>query len=87
MVRSNKICTAIIAMLSLLLLAVPSLIEAGPPMKQHPPRIRLGATEFTPSKGERPTIPSGLAVSGYPEGQSGYYIIQFAGPIQQSWKE
>jgi hypothetical protein len=35
----------------------------------------------------KPAIPPGLAVSGYPAGERGYYIVQFGGPIKQEWKD
>jgi len=87
MMRSNKFCTIITAVLSLGMLVVSGLIQAVPPMKNHAARIRLGVTQFAPSKGERPTIPPGLAITGYPAGKRGYYILQFSGPIQQDWKD
>ena len=87
MVRSNKSCTVITAVLSLLMLAVPGLIQAGPPMGNHGAKIRLGRMQFAPSRGEKPAIPPGLTISGYTAGERGYYIVQFSGPIYQDWKE
>jgi hypothetical protein len=87
MVRANKFCTVITAVLSLLLLVVPGLIQAGPPIKNNVAKIRLGGKEFAPSRGEKPAIPPGLAIKGYTVGERGYYIVQFSGPIYQDWKE
>lgn len=33
-----------------------------------------------------PALPQALTIKGYPEGQPGYYVVQFAGPIQEAWK-
>jgi hypothetical protein len=49
--------------------------------------LRLNATEFNPSRGEAPDIPPGLAIRGYAEGVSGYYIVQFEGPIRPEWRQ
>lgn len=35
----------------------------------------------------QPALPANLTITGYAPGQTGYYIVQFAGPIQQSWKQ
>jgi PKD repeat protein len=87
MVRANKLCTVITAVLSLLLLVVPGLIQAGPPIKNNVPKIRLGGKAFAPSQGEKLVIPPGLAIKGYRARERGYYIVQFSGPIYQNWKE
>ena len=42
---------------------------------------------FRPMLGERPRLPHALTLDGYPEGTEGYYIVQFRGPVQQSWKD
>ena len=85
MARSNRLCIIGTTVLLLLMLAMPSLVQAGPPEKSHGASIRLGVTQFAPSRGEKPSIPPGLAITGYPAGQRGYYIVQFPGPIQQVW--
>jgi hypothetical protein len=33
-----------------------------------------------------PDLPPSLTIKSYQEGQPGYYVIQFAGPIQEAWK-
>jgi subtilase family serine protease/subtilisin family serine protease len=48
--------------------------------------IRLRAVTFTPARGERPAIPDTLTVRDYPQGRRGAYIVQFDGPIEDSWK-
>ncbi|HEY3042837.1 MAG TPA: hypothetical protein VGJ39_02355, partial [Vicinamibacterales bacterium] len=57
----------------------------GQPNRVQAP-IRLRAATFTPTRGEAPAIPPGLAISGYNESQRGYYIVQFDGPVIDSWK-
>ncbi|HEX6288617.1 MAG TPA: S8 family serine peptidase [Herpetosiphonaceae bacterium] len=49
--------------------------------------IRLKAATFTPARGEAPAIPPGLTRAGYAEGERGYYIVQFGGPVEQAWKD
>ncbi|MCW5852024.1 MAG: hypothetical protein KIT87_18265 [Anaerolineae bacterium] len=49
--------------------------------------IRLRAATFVPTQGQAPNIPPGLAIAGYPEGQKGYYIVQFVGPVEPAWKD
>jgi len=33
------------------------------------------------------TLPANLTITGYPKGTKGYYLVQFAGPIDYTWKE
>jgi len=87
MMRSTKFYIVSCTVLILLMLAVPSLIQAGPLLKSKTAPVRLKATQFTPTMGEKPAIPPGLAVSGYTTGERGYYIVQFGGPIEQEWKD
>jgi len=35
----------------------------------------------------QPTLPANLTITGYPKGAKGYYLVQFAGPIDYRWKE
>src|SRR3712207_4601794 len=49
--------------------------------------IRLKAATFVPTRGQAPAIAPGLTIAGYAEGQRGYYLVQFAGPVEQSWKD
>jgi hypothetical protein len=32
-------------------------------------------------------LPANLTIAGYPKGTKGYYLVQFAGPIDYTWKE
>jgi putative cell wall-binding protein len=57
----------------------------SPPPLDAP--IRFLATTFHPTRGEAPDVPPGLTLSGYAAGQRGYYIVQFAGPVRDEWKE
>lgn len=34
-----------------------------------------------------PILPANLTITGYPKGTKGYYLVQFAGPIDYRWKE
>jgi hypothetical protein len=58
--------------------------QADPPA---PAAIALQAATFVPGAGQPPALPPGLAISGYAPGQRGYYVVQFAGPVQQAWKD
>ena len=87
MMRSNKFYSVTVTILMLLMIAVPSLAQDGSSEKRGAARIRLGMTDFAPGEREKPTIPPGLTISGYPQGKQGYYIAQFSGPIRQKWKE
>lgn len=42
--------------------------------------------EFDTRNGE-PMLPEDLRITGYREGESGYYLVQFAGPLRPEWKE
>src|SRR5688572_6929963 len=57
-----------------------------PPAGRGGAAIRLKSAIFTPTRGEQPPIPPGLTVAGYAAGQRGYYLVQFEGPILESWK-
>jgi hypothetical protein len=73
----------------LLLAAVLSLFTYGATSRAarpDPAPIRLLAGTFTPAAGETPNIPPGLTVAGYAAGTRGYYIVQFAGPVEEAWK-
>jgi subtilisin family serine protease len=48
--------------------------------------IRLQAATFVPALGEEPDIPASLRISEVAWGESGYYIVQFQGPILPRWK-
>jgi len=67
---------------SVVSLTTPSL--AGPP---HDAPIRLKVATFRPGLGERPNIPPGLTIPEPEPGKTGYYLVQFTGPIQTAWKD
>ena len=60
--------------------------QQGPPTNRGQAPIRLKAATFTPTRGEEPNIPPGLAIAGYAANQRGYYLVQFEGPVLESWK-
>ena len=72
--------------IALLLIFVFMIASSGASQAEAAP-IRLKAANFTPALGERPAIPPGLAIAGYAQGQRGYYLVQFTGPVQQAWKD
>jgi len=77
-----SVLSALVLVLSMVL--VPGLVQADSPA---PAAIQLVSARFTPALGQAPSIPPGLTISGYAPGQRGYYIVQFAGPVQQGWKD
>ncbi len=50
----------------------------------HPIRLRAGT--FVPRSGEVPVLPAALSIEGYAAGEAGYYLVQFDGPVRESWK-
>ena len=68
-------------------LAAPALGRDAVSAQAHEAPIVLKVDSFVPTRGEEPEIPSSLRISGYPSGQRGYYIVQFAGPILDTWKD
>jgi PKD repeat protein len=85
--RTDKFSVFASAFLLLSMLLAPNFIQAGPSLKSNTAPVRLKAMQFTPTKGERPAVPPGLAVSQYPAGTRGYYLVQFKGPILQDYKD
>lgn len=55
----------------------------------EPAPLRLKFATFNPGKGERPSLPPGLQIAADAQSSKGYwyYIVQFDGPVQQSWKD
>lgn len=49
--------------------------------------IRLKAVTFTPTRGETPAIAASQSAGSLASGQRGYYLVQFSGPVQQTWKD
>jgi subtilisin family serine protease len=70
----------------ILALVLPSVGFAGPSGQAPPPPIKLKAVQFSPGRGQFPNLPRGLTVQRYRPGLRGYYIVQFQGPVQESWK-
>ncbi|MCS7131830.1 MAG: hypothetical protein NZ934_03775, partial [Hadesarchaea archaeon] len=73
-------------------LSVAAMGVSGPPWgtekfsSQTPPLfVRLKAAAFDPLRGE-PKLPLDLKLTSYPAGESGYFIVQFNGPIRAEWK-
>ena len=67
--------------------AVDMIVVAQRDTSDGRPAIRLRGATFTPSRGERPDIPPGLAAERPASGRAGYYLVQFQGPILDSWKQ
>lgn len=84
---SKKLVPIMVVVLMALTFLAGSISQAKPPQQGPPPAIKLKAATFTPSAGSGPAIPPGLAIAGYAQGQRGYYIVQFNGPVQQAWKD
>lgn len=58
-------------------------LAAGPPLY-----LRLASYTFDPLAEVTPqTLPADLTLSAYPPGEAGYYLLQFHGPIQTTWKD
>ena len=79
----------------LLVLIVPllALIAAGatagapnPLPDQQAPELKLRAGTFVPSVQGDPAIPETLKLDNQ-NGEAGYYIVQFGGPVQEAWKK
>ncbi len=75
-----------IALSTILLAILMSVGDVSQAAQSQAAPIRLQADTFVPASGDRPDIPPGLTIRGYAPGQRGYYIVQFAGPVQQAWK-
>jgi serine protease AprX len=56
-------------------------------VQAHDAPILLRAATFRPGLGEEPDLPSSLTAAEPAAGQYGYYLVQFAGPIQPAWKK
>ena len=48
--------------------------------------IYLKAYTFTPAEKQLPALPDDLAIDQFGPGENGYYIMQFRGPVEESWK-
>jgi serine protease AprX len=83
---TKRIVHALIAAVAVTSATVMLTAQQGPPSNRGQAPIRLKATTFTPTRGEQPNIPPGLMIAGYAENQRGYYLVQFDGPVLESWK-
>lgn len=78
----------LLAVVSLAILLLSSGIGlASPAAQRQPAAIRLKAAQFVPGRGERPALRAALAAAAAPEGRNSYYLVQFSGPVEQSWKD
>ncbi|GEM_PF-500314 len=71
----------------------PAAVISGAADGQYQPEPLGGANLVLFSNGividtdrPEPELPQALTIKGYAQGRPGYYIVQFAGPIQESWK-
>jgi hypothetical protein len=55
---------------------------------RKPLPVHLAIGTFDPLSEAGPIeLPAELTMKSYPEGESGYYILQFKGPVLEKWKE
>ncbi|NNF63083.1 MAG: S8 family serine peptidase [Acidimicrobiia bacterium] len=62
-------------------------VAATPNTDRGDAPIRLRVDTFSPQRGEVANIPAHLRSNGVAEGQRGYYIVQFDGPIAQDARD
>ena len=79
--RTFSLFTLAVLLISLAPFPAPALAE-GPPTA-----IRLKAATFRPGLGEKPDLAPGLTVAAVAPGKAGYYLVQFAGPVETAWKK
>jgi hypothetical protein len=82
--RSLILSAGLFVLIVLALTSQGAISQAAQP---EPAAIRLQAGTFTPAAGQQLDLPAGLTVAGYAQGVRGYYIVQFAGPVQEAWKD
>ncbi|MCB0084339.1 MAG: S8 family serine peptidase, partial [Caldilineaceae bacterium] len=75
----------VVSACSLLLGTLPGTGQAAPARQETPPPIQLEIGTFTPGQTALPLDPD-LTIGTLPAGQSTYYLIQFTGPVQGTWK-
>lgn len=76
---------AFIGACSLLLNMLPVTSQAAPAAQSTPPAIHLEVGDFIPGQTALPLDPA-LTLGALPAGQPGYYLVQFAGSVQGTWK-
>jgi serine protease AprX len=85
--HNDKVYLIILTTLLILSLIGPGISQASPPVQSQAAPIRLQVATFTPGRGQAPPISPGMTIAGYAQGQRGYYIVQFDGPVQAVWKD
>ncbi len=83
----SKRSVVVVALLIVALGGGASIGRAHGSAQGHTAEIKLQAATLAPMRGEAPPIPPGLALAGYAEDQRGYYIVQFAGPVEETWTD
>lgn len=83
----RKTLYLVLGLIIIVSLVLPGLGLSGSSAQSGDAPIRLRRATFNPSRGQRPTIPSGLETRGYASNQRGLYIVQFGGPVLDSWKD
>ncbi len=69
-------------------IAAPRETASGVQKVRKPTRlIRIGETQFDPLYRIPPQSAALARIQSYAPGQTGYYIVQFDGPIQADWKD
>jgi len=86
-IKQHKLFLTVTTLALLLILLASAGSSARVTAQTPAPPIRLKAVTFTPALGEKPDIPPGLSLARYAQGQQGYYIVQFQGAVQQSWRD
>lgn len=83
--RSKKVFLVGFVLLVALTIVGSVASQPAPLIRGPAPALRLKVGAFVPSLEALP-IPDNLQITGYGPGRSGYYIIQFSGPVQEAWK-
>jgi hypothetical protein len=98
-ISKKVVCKLLVAVIALVMVLPVGLIATGSDSEITEPQkifkndnfymenkiIKLAGTEFDVNVGPQ-NLPSELMVSGYSPDISGYYIVQFNGPVQEEWK-
>lgn len=82
----KKLTLVVIILLSILVVAGSAASAPGPLAQTPAPQLKLRAGTFVPAGQEELTLPGALRRDSYARGRSGYYIVQFKGPVQEAWK-
>ena len=82
----KKLSLAAIILLLILVIAGSAASAPGPLAQTPAPELKLRVGTFVPAEQEELALPDTLRMAPYPRGISGYYIVQFRGPVQEAWK-